>query len=145
VGANYFARRVKNSVLLFCLFSAASCVYARDADLQKCSDADTPAEERTCLETLSHRTNAKLAKLEKEALERVDAWEQEDSYRAATRKSLVDSSQLFKQYRRSQCGLFQSLAAGGNGASDMKLACSIEVTKDRVRQMKDIADALKPR
>lgn len=100
-----------------------------------CSAGNSHAGQRACLISMSEKVGAQLARVEVESLGRIDHWDEDASFRAKSKKALVNSNAAFRKYRTSQCGLMHSLAAGGNGATDMQLECSIELTNQRISQL----------
>ena len=121
---------------LIALISLLSPLNALAADgANACTAADSHARQRACLISTSEKVEAQLARVEVESLERIDHWDEDANYRARSNKALVNSTAAFRKYRISQCGLMHSLAAGGNGATDMQLECSIELTNQRISQL----------
>lgn len=121
---------------LIALMSLLSPLVACAADgTNACSTADSHVGQRACLVSISEKVGAQLAQVEVDSLGRIDHWNEDANYRAKSRKALVISNAAFRKYRTSQCGLMHSLAAGGNGATDAQLECSIELTNQRISQL----------
>lgn len=91
------------------------------------------------------QTDSRLALLEKDELARIDAWDEEPNYRRRSRQRFLNSIQTFRRYRTTQCGFLHSLAAGGNGATDMMLSCSIELSNQRIAQLAEYSRPLELR
>lgn len=107
------------------------------SDISRCSVAGSHAGQRACLVSMFEKVEAQLSQMESDALKRINQWDEDLSYRRESKDALIRSNAAFRQYRRAQCGLVHSLAAGGNGAGDMQLDCSIELTDQRIKQLKD--------
>ncbi len=100
-----------------------------------CAAADSHAEQRRCLASLFKKTDTTLARVEKESLAKVAMRDEDPPYKLASKKALEKSISAFRSYRARQCDVFWSLAAGGNGATDMRLQCAIELTEHRIEQL----------
>jgi uncharacterized protein YecT (DUF1311 family) len=115
---------------------------AADLSFSPCSEASSHVEQRSCLESLFKETEARLARAEESTLAKLGVWDEEPEYRSVSRKALLASSSAFRMYRTSQCDYVWSLAAGGNGATDMKLSCAIELTESRIKQLEAYSTGL---
>lgn len=84
-------------------------------------------EQRQCLE----RKVAQLAQEVQSAQElvraRIDAWDEEPYYKSKSLALFNEAASQFQAYQASQCEFEASVAAGGNGAGDMKLDCQINL------------------
>ncbi len=115
---------------------------AADVDSQKCSDANSYVEQRSCLEALFKKVDSNLAKYERDVILKLSAWDEEPEYRSESKRRFTASISEFGKYRASQCDFILSLAAGGNRATDMKLDCAINLTKNRVEQLEEFTRGL---
>ena len=83
------------------------------------------------------------------AIARTNLQAMEDSVRKAIAKSNEDASYLkpvqqrfeasvesYRKYRKDQCQLREALAAMGNGAGEIKLACEAELDTNRAEELK---------
>jgi uncharacterized protein YecT (DUF1311 family) len=129
-------------VAVFFLLVAAG---AANASSDRCSEASSHVEQRSCLESLFKETEKRLAQAEDGTVAKIAAWDEEPEYRSKSRNALLASNVAFQKYRTSQCGYSWSLAAGGNGATDMKLACAIELTENRIKLLEVSSSGLKNR
>jgi uncharacterized protein YecT (DUF1311 family) len=146
--SNLDYRTPANNGLIFrdALLSIGHVTLAADTPVDRaCSDAPSHADQRACLESLFTQADLHLASVEKDALNRIRAWDEEQNYRNRSRQQFLDSIQTFRKYRTSQCRFLHSLAAGGNGATDMMLSCSIELSNQRIAQLVEYMHGLQPR
>lgn len=115
------------------------------ANADRCSDESSHAEQRDCLESMFRETEERLIQAEKRTVAKITVWDENLDYRTKSRKALSASNLAFRKYRASQCEFAWSLAAGGNGATDMRLSCAIELTEGRIRQLDAYAAGLERR
>jgi uncharacterized protein YecT (DUF1311 family) len=115
------------------------------ANADRCSGASPHAEQRGCLESMFRETEERLVQAEKSTVAKITVWDEDLDYRTKSRKALSASNLAFRKYRASQCEFAWSLAAGGNGATDMRLSCAIELTEGRIRQLDAYAAGLERR
>lgn len=115
---------------------------AAEISHRPCADASSHVEQRSCLEALYQKTDASLIQVEKSYIEKLANWDGEQHYRLRSRKAFKDSISAFRAYRSSQCEYFWSLAAGGNGATDMRLSCAIELTESRIKQLDEYSKGI---
>jgi uncharacterized protein YecT (DUF1311 family) len=108
---------------------------ATEMSPRPCAEAPSHVEQRSCLDSLYQKTDASLIQVEKSFIEKLANWDEEPHYRLQSRKAFKASISAFRAYRSSQCEYFWTLAAGGNGATDMKLSCAIELTESRIKQL----------
>lgn len=87
----------------------------------------------------------RLVNTEARTSNKIAAWDEDVEYRNRSRKALSASNLAFRKYRASQCDYAKSLAAGGNGATDMRLSCAIELTEIRIKQLDAYATGLEKR
>lgn len=118
---------------------------AADVSSEPCSQPSSHVEQRSCLESLLRETDARLVHAEQTTVAKLAAWDEEKEYRSKSQKALLASNSVFRVYRASQCDFVWSLAAGGNGASDMRLSCAIELTENRIRQLDEYSRGLESR
>lgn len=129
------------------LFSALTymMVGAASANADPCAGASSHAEERSCLESMFGEAEKRLVKAEVRTAAKIAAWDEEPEYRNKSRKALLAANLAFRKYRASQCEYAWTLAAGGNGATDMRLTCAIELTESRITQLDAYATGLEKR
>jgi len=102
-----------------------------------CAGATGHAERRACLDgwaTVSANSLAREEQATRSFLSKADA-EPEEIARAmsAFERALKD----FRIYRQTQCDYVALLAFGGNGASDGRLLCQIELDRRRTANLKE--------
>jgi hypothetical protein len=73
-----------------------------------------------------------LQKAEEDLHVAIAHWDEDENWKIKSANALRTSSRDFNRYRKSQCDFNASLAAGGNGAGDMRLECIIELNKQRL-------------
>lgn len=82
---------------------------------------------RKCLEKKALQSRVKLDQAMALLARRIDSRDEELEYRQRTQARLQQSFGLFQRFRESHCEFESSLAAGGNGAGDMRLQCEAEL------------------
>lgn len=133
-------------MVFFLLFSVQYLsAMAAETSPRPCSEAPSHVEQRSCLESLYQKTEARLVQVEKNYFEKLAKWDEEPHYRLQSRKAFEASVSAFKAYRKSQCEYFWTLTAGGNGATDMRLSCAVELTEDRIKQLDEYSHGLEQR
>lgn len=135
-----------NTSVVF-IFSALTYMMAEAAyaNAGPCSGAASHVEERSCLESMLGEAEKRLVKAEVRTAAKIAAWDEEAVYRNKSRKALSAANLAFRKYRASQCEYAWSLAAGGNGATDMRWSCAVELTESRIRQLDAYAAGLEKR
>lgn len=123
--------------ILSCAFIclASITLHAENLELTECEKLYGHAESRSCLEKLESKIDDQLQETEKHAVGSLLAWDEEENYKNLSIKAFLDSIATFRKYQLKQCDFFWSLAAGGNGAGDMRLSCQIELADQRIRQI----------
>jgi uncharacterized protein YecT (DUF1311 family) len=92
---------------------------------------------------LARRSSLELINVERAANARIEKWDEEANWRLASAEALKQSSRQFLKYRKSQCDLVASLAAGGNGAGDMRLNCIVRLNAQRVDELRRLMEGIK--
>lgn len=128
------------------VFTAALVVYAHTASAASstadCSALSSHAESRSCLEKHANRSLIELKKAVEDLAAAIQRWDQESEWKQKSAAAMYVSSRSFQRYRKSQCDFEASLAAGGNGAGDMRLECTIELNRERTARLREIAKDL---
>lgn len=132
----------KIATLLLFLFVAASA-NAKDVELRKCEKLYSHVEQRECLASLAGKVDSRLKLAEKRAIVKIDGWDEDDDYKSESKKLFLASTEAFEAYRTAQCGFIHSLAAGGNGATDMSLTCVVELSRQRIIQIDEYLTGLR--
>lgn len=109
-----------------------------DTDKDSCSNLRSHAESRSCLEQTAKLSSQDLKKEEADLAAVIERWDEEKSWRQAITKALQQSSREFEIYRRYQCDFIATVAAGGNGAGDMRLECIIGLNQQRLKELRGI-------
>jgi len=128
---------------LFALAAVAAGIANAKAD--ECSKASSHVEQRSCLQAQFKEAEKRLTLVEQKTRAKIAAWDEDTGYRSASIKAFSASNSAFRNYRASQCDYEWSLAAGGNGATDIRLSCAIELTQSRVKLLEDSAAGLQKR
>lgn len=134
----------KNAVFLFWPL-AYVMAGAAHANVDRCSVASSHVEQRGCLESMFREADKRLVQAEASTIAKIAAWDEASEYRSRSRKALVASKVAFRKFRSSQCDYAWSIAAGGNGATDMRLSCAIELTESRIKQLEASSIGLEQR
>lgn len=133
----------KTSVLFTLLCSAfASPAYATT----DCVTAKDHVGFRECLEKKASQSRVELEQARKLLAKRIGSWDEELVYRQRARAHLQQSFGLFQRFRESHCEFEASLAAGGNGAGDMRLHCEADLNNQYAKSLRSrIAQDAAPR
>lgn len=97
---------------------------------------------RECLERTAKHSEAKLVRAEKQLRQRIMLWDAESSNLQRTLRHFDQDLAAYRRYRESHCEFKASLAAGGNGASGMRLSCRIELDGQRLVMLREIIGTL---
>jgi uncharacterized protein YecT (DUF1311 family) len=123
------------SVLVLGLLVPIAAAAQRNAEAEKCFDSGGHGEARACLERRAADSAKEVSRAEVLAVAVLEHWDQENDYRRCSVLMLKQSQTAFIGWRKAQCDLQWSLAAGGNGAGDRRLLCEIELSKRRVAEL----------
>jgi hypothetical protein len=117
--------------------------------MQTCGAKDDHVGQRECMERLAETTNAELNGLETRIRAQVPLWDPKDGGMEMDRKRFVERLNAgiaaYRHYRTAQCDMWAARTAGGNGASDMRLSCRVELDRQRVADMSDLLEAFEDR
>ncbi len=138
-------KNMKKTATLFILMFFMTFTYASEIEIRKCAESESHADQRTCLSSLAKSVETKLRIAEAHAFEMIERWDEDVGYRSKSKQLLFLSITTFKKYRNEQCSFIHSLAAGGNGATDMRLPCSVELTEQRITQLNEFSSGLESR
>lgn len=99
---------------------------------------------RECLQEKHRASEVNLKRVEKNARESLDKWDEDPRYIKATRARLVASREAFIKYRETQCAFASSLGGGaiGNALEVQRLACVAELNNRRAEQLRDAVSDL---
>jgi hypothetical protein len=92
-----------------------------------CTGSVDHASERACLERQAAQSKARVTAAQAEMIKRIQAWDEDQGYKAETLRLFRISIDQYFQYRTARCDFERSAAAGGNGAEDMTLECQIDL------------------
>lgn len=124
-------------VLLFCFAGVAAVAQAcAAAPAEACGRKRSHAEERSCYAELARSSGAELDRAERALVRQVERWDEEAGYRQRTKSLLLASFDRFRAFRAAQCEAEASLAAGGNGAGDMRLSCMARLNRSRITELR---------
>ena len=136
---------MKNIVVaLFPMLELATVGMAH-ATADRCSEATSHVEQRSCLQAQFNEAEKRLAQAERAVIAKIAVWDEDLEYRLESKKALAASNSAFRKYRTNQCEYAWSLAAGGNGATDMRLSCAIELTESRIKLLEESSVDLQQR
>lgn len=108
-----------------------------------CGHKSSHAEERACYTELARSSGAELDRVEREIVGQVERWDQEAGDQQRTKSLLLASYERFKAFRTAQCEVEASLAAGGNGADDMRLSCVARLNRSRITELRAVGQDLR--
>jgi len=96
-------------------------------------------EQRQC----SERQVAQLSRQVQEAQQliraRISAWDEEPEHKVRSLALFNQSVRQFRTYQADQCEFEASVAAGGNGAGDMRLECQIGLYSHYLKSLQEQA------
>ena len=96
---------------------------------EECAKSSSHVEQRHCLAALAQKAETEVKDSQAQVLKRIENWDEDKDYKQESRKHLRESLARFKAFKRSQCELEASSAAGGNGAGDLGLDCQIRLDR----------------
>lgn len=127
------------AVMLWFVGIAAVSQACAAVPAEECGRKPSHAEERACYVELARSTAAELDRVERELARQVEQWDQDAEYQQRTRSLLLASFERFKSFRDAQCEAEASLAAGGNGAGDLRLSCVARLNRGRIAELRAVA------
>jgi hypothetical protein len=120
-------------VILFPGLAAASCANPTDH-----------VDERQCLKNEVSKLSREVLAAQQLVRTRIAAWDQELSYKSRTLTLFDKAAIQFHNFLARQCEFEASVAAGGNGASDMRHGCQIELYRSYLKSLQEQASRLAP-
>jgi uncharacterized protein YecT (DUF1311 family) len=113
-----------------------------------CSRRASHAGQRECLTRLAAKTDAELIEIESLLQARIRSRESADHAMAEYRRRSLAHHEAgivaYRKYRDAHCELWASVAAGGNGADDMRLSCRVALDRDRAANIHELMQGLDP-
>lgn len=90
-----------------------------------------------CLETYVQESAARLTKAERDAVVRIEHWDEDARYRALARSALATSNAEFQRFRARECSFAATLAGGsiGTAHAHLQLACVYELNISRAASL----------
>jgi hypothetical protein len=107
------------------LFAVVTCWPAAALPAQPCGNAPDHASERACWIKAAKDSNARVHAAQDLQRRRIGQWDQDPQYRANTLALFNEAADKYAHFRRAQCEYEASVAAGGNGAGDMRHSCQV--------------------
>jgi uncharacterized protein YecT (DUF1311 family) len=100
-----------------------------------------------CLKAYAGESAARLAKAEREAVARIENWDEDARYRAQARGALATSNAEFLRFRARECGFASALAGGSIGTAHehWRLACVYELNIRRAASLDGFVGGLPQR
>ncbi|MEO8346734.1 MAG: lysozyme inhibitor LprI family protein [Betaproteobacteria bacterium] len=121
-------------VTLLLLLGAAVTAPATAGALDECQTAGDHAAVTRCLFEADAEAQASLRNAEGVAGTRARELDTATG-RAGANAALAKSLRAFLEYRTMQCNYVKALYASGNGAEQAGLACRVDLTRRRVREL----------
>jgi hypothetical protein len=113
------------------------------ADTSDCAALSSHAESRACLSKKAYASSVALQDAEEELAKAITHWDEDPYWKSKSANALRTSNQDFYRYRESYCDFSASLAAGGNGAGDMRLECIMELNRQRLDMLRAQEEAFR--
>lgn len=117
------------------LFALVTCWPAATLAAQICGDAPDHASERACWIKAVKDSSARVHAAQELQRRRIEQWDQDPPYRARTLALFNAAADGFARFRQTQCEYEASVAAGGNGAGDMRLRCRIALDNAYIKSI----------
>ncbi|MFO1305328.1 MAG: lysozyme inhibitor LprI family protein [Burkholderiales bacterium] len=102
--------------------------------LEECMIRGDHAAVARCLVEADKEAQAGLIKAEGDAGKRARDIDTATG-RSSAAPALAKSMRAFADYRKAQCDFVRALYASGNGAEQAQIACTIDLTRRRVREL----------
>lgn len=109
----------------------------------QCFNSASHAEARACLEARAKESALAVKNAENSLRSTLSNWDQEQEYKKRSISKLDTAAIQFQRYRKAECELQASLAAGGNAAGDRRLLCCIALDEKRVAELQAAQESLK--
>jgi hypothetical protein len=90
-----------------------------------CEATPDHASERACLIRTARDADARVEAAQQLLRKRIGRWSEDPPERARTLALFNEAANGFARFRQAQCDYEASVAAGGNGAGDMRLRCQV--------------------
>jgi len=129
-------------LLISCILAPAFVQNSAFAEDQ-CFNLASHAEARACLDAHAKESALAVTNAENSLRSTLSNWDQEQQYKTRSISKLDTSATQFQRYRKAQCDLQASLAAGGNAAGDRRLLCHIALDEKRVAELQAAKESLK--
>ncbi len=119
------------------LLSLARPVHAGDIDslIKTCWQNHAHPEMSDCVAQAAADNDVTLLGIEADFLMRLSRREEDPEYIAKLKKAFKEDKQAFQIYRKKKCAFYAAVAASGNGAEDMRLACVAVLNAERSDQL----------
>jgi hypothetical protein len=100
-----------------------------------------------CLKRYATQSALRLAKAERNALARIEHWDEDARYRAQAKAALMTSNAEFLRYRASECSFAATLAGGSIGTAHehAQSACTYELNIRRAASLDGFVASLPQR
>jgi len=106
-----------------------------DSILDDCSKDRSHADMSECVQANASASSAALKSAESALLTHISKRREEPVFIARMKKTFEDGTMAFQQYRQKQCDFYASMAAGGNSAGDLRLACITDFNNKRIDEL----------
>jgi len=108
------------------------CVNSSAGPIEDCHTSIDHVGLRKCEESAVSLIEARVRSAEQSIFSKIDQWDQEKEFKATARLRFTDSIKTFRNYLNAACEVEAATAAGGNGASNMRLECLYQLNLDRL-------------
>jgi uncharacterized protein YecT (DUF1311 family) len=104
--------------------------------LSSCSKDHSHVEMTECVRSDTAKSKKALQEAEASVVNGLSQRNEEPKDIAAMKKAYEAGKDAFQSYRDKQCAFYVAMAAGGNGAHDLRLACEASLNMERAKQLK---------
>lgn len=111
---------------------------------EDCSAAIDHSAQRDCLIRAEQASRAALAREVKSIEARIAMWNEDSDEKARSLADFRLANRRYQAFRSAQCEFEASVAAGGNGAGEMRLECQISLDDGRIKLLKEQALRFRP-
>lgn len=132
------------TLLSIVIFLLPFFALAQDNVIQKneCGSHGSHSEERACYIAENAKSEQMLGNAEASTLSALHRWDEDAHFKSRSIAAFKNTTTNFRQMRKINCEFQATLAAGGNGAGDMRLDCQIELNQRRIIELQKTTASL---
>jgi uncharacterized protein YecT (DUF1311 family) len=124
------------SLIVLAFLGSIAQAAPADITIKECWEGNDHRGLSLCVSQRAASARAELEAVERAMRDTIAKSEEPRAYLNSVQQSLEASVESYRSYRTIQCQLREALAAMGNGAAEIKLACEAELDTNRAEQLK---------